>query len=69
MLTHLFFINVVVSNTTDLRKWFYVKNEQKSVKNETCMPQIKKIFLKENILSAQTHNLYSNFDIKIIEIL
>ena len=34
-----------VTNTTNLRTWFYVKNKQKSVNNETCcMPQIRKYF-------------------------
>ena len=59
-----------VTNTVDLRTWFYVKNKQKSVKNETCcMLQIKKIFLKENIFSGLTHSPESKFDIKRIKIL
>ena len=71
MLTLYFFsINIDVTNTIDLRTWFYVKNKQKSVKNETCcMRQIKKIFLKENIFSGHTHSPKTNFDIKRIEIL
>ena len=43
MLAHYFFsINIEVTNTADLRTKCYVKNKQKSVKNETfCMLQIK----------------------------
>ena len=71
MLTRYFFsINISVVNTADLRTWFYVKNKLKNVKNKTFyMPQIKKVFLKENIFSGQTHSSESNFNIQIIIIL
>ena len=44
-----FSIKIDVTNTANLRKWFYVKNKQKGVKNQICcMPQIKK-YLKMKI--------------------
>ena len=40
-----FCTNIEVTNTADLRTWFYMKNKQKGLGNENCcMPQIKKHF-------------------------
>ena len=59
-----------VTAIADLGVLFYVKNKQKSEKNETCCtPKIKEIFLKQNIFSGQTHSPEFNFDIKRIVIL
>ena len=51
MLTHVIFFSYQRrshTNTAELGARFFVKTEQKSVKNKTCcMPQIKKYFYRK----------------------